>query len=323
MRAAIVSRRVLAHDLLHRRHHHHPRARPRPHPDFFSNLQTTLGVVDSKLANMPGSLARKERRRKEREGNVTPVMRVPRAVYAESIDNQVEATLGGAERQSAHQVLASDGQGALVQGRAYQKQSKSRSKRGPAPRVPRECEPPSGSLAALPPSVYEEALRQLRNMTPDQTARLKQTVMDQMGAEGFCVPAASPLNGAQGVSIPIGSITAPVRAPSSRDKDIMTRHEAEDLRQALFEKLDVPSDLVHWPGPMATPVKEPNAEASLVSQTSGTLDGASQSAGLVLVEQEQACVAVQTSSHKRAANETKVQAQLGSSKLRPVPCCVQ
>jgi hypothetical protein len=95
MRAA-TSRCVLANDLLRRRRHPHPRPSLRHLPPaYFLTAQNTFEVVGVKLSKMPGSVARKERRKKEREGMQTPD--VSRAAFVESVDDEGEPR-GGAEQ---------------------------------------------------------------------------------------------------------------------------------------------------------------------------------------------------------------------------------
>lgn len=173
---------------------------------------------------------------------------------------------------------------------AGQKQSKNRSKRGPPPRIPRESEPPFGSLRNAPSSIYEEAIDTLRKMSPADTARLKNVVLNQMAAEGFPMPTEDPRpKRMQGTSYPMRSIVNPPWVPSMRKKDIMTEGEAENLRRALLDKIDksVEQD---WAAPIAKALEELKSQksATTLQTIGGNVDGASQSVEIVAPEKEAA-----------------------------------
>ncbi|OAG04070.1 uncharacterized protein CC84DRAFT_886284 [Paraphaeosphaeria sporulosa] len=285
---------------------------------------------------MPGSLARKERRRKEREGMRSPA--AAKTAYVESVDDEGEPRGGAVQKTEDKPADSNEGElpvpqttlspqerianltsdiPSLVpaseppkgsqprpQGPARppptspatknqdrdqidQKQSKNRSKRGRPPRIPPESEPPFESLRNAPSSVYEEAIATLRNMSTEESARLRNVVISQMAAEGFpIVTEGLRSKRIQDPSYPVRSIINPPWAPSARKKDVMTEEEAENLRRAMFAKMSQSTDQ-DWVASMAQSLEKLKIEKSLALQASiGNVDGPSQSVEIVTPEQE-------------------------------------
>ncbi|KAL5385513.1 hypothetical protein DPSP01_004627 [Paraphaeosphaeria sporulosa] len=264
---------------------------------------------------MPGSLARKERRRKEREGMRSPA--AAKTAYVESVDDEGEPRGGAVQKTEDKPADSNEDIPSLVpaseppkgsqprpQGPARppptspatknqdrdqidQKQSKNRSKRGRPPRIPRESEPPFESLRNAPSSVYEEAIATLRNMSTEESARLRNVVISQMAAEGFpIVTEGLRSKRIQDPSYPVRSIINPPWAPSARKKDVMTEEEAENLRRAMFAKMSQSTDQ-DWVASMAQSLEKLKIEKSLALQASiGNVDGPSQSVEIVTPEQE-------------------------------------
>ncbi|KAJ4360489.1 uncharacterized protein N0V89_001054 [Didymosphaeria variabile] len=304
---------------------------------------------------MPGSLARKERRRKEREDNHTP--RAIKPAYVESIDDEGETDGGAVQaaeeirpegdedipslvplcepqkysqsspRRAANPLQTFARQEPLDKSKTFPKQPKSRSKRGPPPQIPRESEPPFGSLGSLhnyPTSIYEEALNTLRNMTPEDSVRLRNVVISQMAAEGFPLPVDAQPEEIPAVTYPIRSITNPPWAPSTRGRDIMTDTEAENLRFALFDKIKKSQEQVNWAAPTAKALKDPkSAESPVLQALGGNVDGASHSVDIVTPEGEatfgeHASIVHSRDSEEQANVNHKLQAPL-SADLITVP----
>ncbi|KAL1598907.1 hypothetical protein SLS60_008052 [Paraconiothyrium brasiliense] len=283
---------------------------------------------------MPGSLARKERRRREREGNHTP--HAIKHAYVKSIDDDGEPRGGAVQpaeevlpqgdkgelsfaqptlslqdriadfhtampslvhvcepqkysqsspQRATHPLPTSARQEAFDKGKVFHKKPKSRSKRDTPPQIPRESEPPFGTIGSLhdyPTSVYEEALQTLRNMGPEDSVRLRNVVINQMAAEGFPMSVDAQSEVGPAASYPMRSITNPPWAPSTRGIDIMTETEAENLRLAMFDKIVKSQEQVKWAVPVTKASKGSKSAESPVLQAFGAnVDGASQSVDIV------------------------------------------
>lgn len=333
---------IIADDLLRRRHQPPPR-RSLSHPQLLLRLhiQHTLDVVKIKSGNMPGSSARKERRRKERE--LSHAQLTSKVAYAESVaddgetgdnaahtasnaqsdpdggkfifdpafDASTNPSTGISPRVSSHDLpqetqrspqrleqsllLSSGGKGALIRGKAYQKQSKSRSRRGAPPRVPRESEPPLGTVPQCPPSMYEEAMRALQGMTATDTAILRHTVMNEMAASGFS--GNSRLDDAHRAKGPHkGSSTSSSRLTAKHDEgDIMTKREVENLRRAFMATISGTTDQNISDAPLTSKSKNSKSADSSVLPFGVNLDGAAHSVEIVqpnedIPDGEEACI---------------------------------
>ncbi|KAL5396307.1 hypothetical protein PMIN02_003343 [Paraphaeosphaeria minitans] len=314
MRAA-TSRCVLANDLLRRRRRHLQPRTSLHHlpPTYSSNAQRVGEVVNVKLSNMAGSLARKERRRKEREGMQSPV--ASKTAYVESVDDEGEPRGGAVQKTEDKPADSVEDISTVVpvsetpkgsqprpqrsvrppptspvkrtrdRDQTNQKQSKDRSKRGPPPRVPRESEPPFGSLGNGPSSAYGEAIKTLQSMSPDESAHMRNVIISQMAAKGYPIATES-LRSAEikGRKYPMRSTVNPPWAPSARKKDVMTEEEAENLRRAMLDKMNQSTDQ-DWIASMARSLEESRSENSPTPHPIiGNVDGASQSVEVVTPE---------------------------------------
>jgi len=127
-------------------------------------------------------------------------------------------------------------------------------------------------------------MRTLRHMTPEESAHLRHVVLNDLAKE---------------------------RSPrSTRGEDIMTEEEAQNLRVALFNKID------KIPGLGDSKF----AESPVLQAVGGNVDGAAQSVEVVTPEKEvpvgeQASIVQPTGKDEQINVERKLQAQTRVGKL--------